>query len=165
MLKRLFLYSLAGIVVVLLGKQFDRPEKNLSNDQTKHFSTLYPLPDSVQAILTVACYDCHSNNTRYPWYAEFQPVAGMLNDHIQHGKKDLNFSEFASYRPRRQFRKMEELAELVKENEMPLPSYTAIHTDAVLNDQQKQTLYAWVEATREIMRTTFHPDSLKARKR
>lgn len=165
MLKNLFIYSLAGVIVVLLGMQFDRPERNLSNDQTKHISTLYAVPDSVQAILTAACYDCHSNYTRYPWYAEFQPIAGFLNEHIQKGKKDLNFSEFASYRPRRQFHKMEEVVEMVKENWMPLPSYIEMHQDAILTEGQKSMLYAWVGTVQDSMKARFHPDSLKARKR
>jgi len=165
MLKRLFLYTLAGIAVVLLGMQFDRPERNISNDQTKHFSTLYPIPDTVQAILTAACYDCHSNNTRYPWYAEFQPVAGVLDDHIRHGKKDLNFSEFATYRPRRQYRKMEEVTEMVREDFMPIADYRKMHSDAVLSEGQKALLYAWVSSTHDSMKLRFHPDSLKARKR
>lgn len=165
MVKRLFLYSLAGAVVVFLGMQFSRPEQNLSNDQTQHLSTLYPLPDSVQAILTVACYDCHSNLTRYPWYASFQPVAGMMDQHIRHGKKDLNFSEFVTYRPRKQYRRMEQIAEMVKENEMPIPSYLSMHKDAILTDGQKEVLYRWVEATRDSMRKVFPEDSLKMRKR
>ncbi|MEI7905830.1 MAG: heme-binding domain-containing protein [Bacteroidota bacterium] len=165
MLKKIVIYIFAALVVLLLGMQFDRPAKNNSNDQSKHISTLYPVPDSIESILTVACYDCHSNNTRYPWYAEVQPAARFLNNHIQGGKKDLNFSEFASYRPRRQFRKLEQAAELIKEGEMPLPSYTLIHKDAVLTDHQRELLYAWIQVTRDSMKVMFHPDSLKARKR
>jgi hypothetical protein len=165
MIKRLVLYSLAGIAVVFLGMQFDRPVRNLSNDHTNHFSTLYPIPDTVRSILTAACYDCHSNYTRYPWYAEFQPVAGVLDDHIRHGKKDLNFSEFALYRPRRQFHKMEEVAELVKDDLMPIADYRKMHPDAVLSEGQKSLLFAWVDASLDSMKHRFHPDSLKARKR
>lgn len=165
MLKKFFVYTLAALGIVLLGMQFDRPVRNSSTDQSKHISTLYPVPDSVESILRVACYDCHSNNTRYPWYAEVQPIGRLLNEHIQDGKKELNFSEFASYRPRRQFRKLEQAADLIKENEMPLTSYTVIHKDAVLTEQQKALLYSWINSTRDSMKVLFHPDSLKARKR
>ncbi|MFA5835122.1 MAG: heme-binding domain-containing protein [Bacteroidota bacterium] len=165
MVKKLIVYVLAALLIVFIGMQFDRTVKNNSNDQTKHISTLYILPDSVEAILSTACYDCHSNNTRYPWYAEVQPIGRWLNDHIQQGKKELNFSEFASYRPRRQFHKLEEVVEMVKENSMPLPSYTIMHNDAVLNDGQKALLYSWVSATHDSMKLAFHPDSLKARRR
>ena len=165
MKKRILLYVLAAIIIVSVGLQFDRPLKNNVNDQSKHLSTLYHLPDSVESILKVACYDCHSNNTRYPWYFEVQPVGLWLNGHIQDGKKDLNFSEFASYRPRRQFRKLEQAEELIKDNKMPIRSYTFMHKDAILTESQKNLLYAWITVTRDSMKTIFPPDSLKARKR
>lgn len=146
--------------------QFFRPTKNKSegigpDDITK----LYAVPQDVQAILKTSCYDCHSNNTMYPWYAEVQPVAWWLNDHIVDGKKDLNFSEFAKYRIRKQYRKLEEINELVKENEMPLDSYLWIHKNAKLNDQQKLTLATWVQAVRDTIRANHHPDSLISKKK
>jgi hypothetical protein len=164
-MKKILKFAGVAVLLVAVGAQFFRPEKNNSNDQTKHLSTLYPLPDSVEAILTVACYDCHSNNTRYPWYAEIQPVGWKLNDHIQYGKKDLNFSEFASYPARRQYRKLKEIGELVEENAMPLPDYLRMHKDAVLTQQQKETLYAWVKATRDTIAAHTPADSLKPRPR
>ena len=160
-MKKILTFTVIGILLLVVGAQFFRPVKNNSNDQTKHFSTLYPLPDSVEAILNVACYDCHSNNTRYPWYAEIQPVGWRLNEHIQSGKKDLNFSEFASYRIRRQYRKLQEITELVEENAMPLPDYLRMHNDAILTQQQKETLYAWVKATRDTIAAHTPADSLK----
>ena len=165
MKKRIAMFVLAAVVVVFLGLQLDRPAMNNSNDQSKHLSTLYPLPDSVASILTVACYDCHSNNTRHPWYYQIQPVGRWLSGHIQDGKKDLNFSEFASYRPRRQYRKLEQAAELIKENKMPISSYTIMHKEAVLTETQKNLLYTWTAATRDSMKAIFPPDSLKGRKR
>lgn len=165
MVTRILLHILAAAFVVFLGMQFDRPERNESNDQSRHISTLFPVPDSVEAILKVACYDCHSNNTRYPWYANVQPVAGMMAEHVEHGKKDLNFSEFASYRMRRQFHKMEEVANMVRDTLMPIPDYLRMHKDAVLSEAQRQTLYAWVDATRDSMRVLYPADSLKARRR
>jgi hypothetical protein len=160
MKKNLKFVALA-VIIIVVSAQFFRPAKNNSNDQARHFSTLYPLPDSVESILKVACYDCHSNNTRYPWYAEIQPVGWWLNDHIRHGKKDLNFSEFASYRIRRQYRKLQEIGELVEENAMPLPDYLRMHNDAILTQRQKETFYAWVKATRDTIAVHTPADSLK----
>jgi hypothetical protein len=165
MISRFLLHFLAAAALVFIGMQFDRPVKNDSNDQAKHFTTMFPIPDSVQAILTVACYDCHSNSTRYPWYAEIQPVGKWMDEHIRNGKKELNFSLFASYRPRRQFHKMEEVEEMVGENSMPIPDYLKMHEDARLTDVQKQTLITWARTTRDSMKKYFHPDSLKARPR
>ena len=165
MFTKLFFAILFSMIILFLGKQFDRPVKNNSNDQIHHLSTLFPIPDSVDVILRVACYDCHSNNTRYPWYAEIQPIGLWLDEHIRYGKKDLNFSEFASYRPRKQFHKMEEIEEMVREGNMPLPSYLIAHKDAVFSEDQKQTLYGWTKSVRDSMKKIHHPDSLRARRR
>jgi hypothetical protein len=77
----------------------------------------------------------------------------------------LNFSEFASYRIGRQYKKLEEINEQVKEGEMPLSSYTLIHTDAKLNDQQKLSLATWVESVRDSIEAKYPADSLKLPKR
>ena len=160
-LKRFFQLLILALIVI----QFFRPAKNKSEGLSKNdISTLYPVPNDVQDILKTSCNDCHSNNTVYPWYAEVQPVAWWLNEHIEDGKKDLNFSEFASYRPRRQYKKLEEINELVKENEMPLNSYLLIHKDAKLSDQQKLTLANWVEATRDSLEARYPIDSLVRKK-
>ena len=160
-LKRILIILL--IIFVLI--QFIRPEKNRSDGKGPNdISTLYPVPDSVESILKVACYDCHSNNTRYPWYAEIQPVAWWLNNHIVDGKKDLNFSEFAKYRIRKQYIKFEQIIKLVKDNAMPLASYTWIHKDAILTPGQKQTIMAWSTSIRDSIKAHYPPDSLTRKK-
>jgi hypothetical protein len=160
-LKRIFLFLLLVFIII----QFIRPEKNKAAGISKNdISTLYPVPANVQSILKTSCYDCHSNNTAYPWYAQVQPVAWWLNNHIQDGKKDLNFSEFASYSIRRQYRKLEEVNELVEKNAMPLDSYLWIHKDAKLDEQQKLTLANWVNAVRDTIRANYPPDSLIRKK-
>ena len=82
---------LAALVVI----QFFKPERNLSSIKgpaANDISKLYPVPQEVASILKTSCYDCHSNNTHYPWYSNFQPVAWWLDDHIKEGKKEINFS-------------------------------------------------------------------------
>src|SRR6187549_2563283 len=124
MLKKILKRTFQILLLVFIIIQFIRPEKNKAEGISKNdISTLYPVPANVQSILKTSCYDCHSNNTVYPWYSKIQPFAWWLNNHIQDGKKDLNFSEFASYRIRKQYKKLEEINELVKEGEMPLDSY------------------------------------------
>ena len=155
--KRILVILLALFILI----QFFRPKKNLSAGISKNdISTQYPVPDSVQAILKVACNDCHSNNTRYPWYAEIQPTAWWLNNHINDGKKDLNFSEFTSYRLRKQYTKFDQINKLVKGNEMPLPSYTWIHKDARLTIKQKLAIATWTTSIRDSMKAHYPLDSL-----
>ena len=156
---------LIGILIVFVLIQFIRPKKNLSGQTSSNDITLvHPVPGEVKTILAKACYDCHSNNTRYPWYAEIQPVAWWLNDHIEEGKHELNYSEFASYSLRKQYRRLEQTADLVKEGEMPLESYTLIHADAKLSENEKQALYAWVSTAMDSMRARYPVDSLLRKK-
>lgn len=156
-LKRTFQILLLAFIVI----QFIRPTKNKAESVSNNdFSKLYPVPEDVQSILKTSCYDCHSNNTVYPWYAEVQPVAWWLNDHIVDGKKHLNFSEFAGYSLRKQYHKLEETEEMVKKGEMPLNSYLWIHKNAKLSDGQKVTIYNWVNAVMDTMKAKYPIDSL-----
>src|SRR6476661_1255044 len=140
MVKRILLI----VVVLLVLIQFIRPERNIHpGRQAAAIGEHYPVPAGVQSILAKACNDCHSNNTRYPWYANLQPVGWWLQHHVNEGKGKLNFDEFAGYTRRRQSRKMEESAELIEKGAMPLDSYTWIHKDAVLSGEERATLVAW----------------------
>jgi Haem-binding domain len=156
--KRLFLLLLLVFVVI----QFFRPAKNISAGiSANDITTKYAMPEDVQTALKTACYDCHSNNTRYPWYNNIQPVAWWLADHVNEGKRDLNFSEFASYRIGRQYNKLEQINGEIKEGEMPLSSYTLIHKDAILNEQQKLSIANWVTSVRDSIKAHYPADSLK----
>ena len=151
---------LLGLLAILLLAQFIRPAKNQSKEEAYDVSKKYPVPDSVAAILKVACNDCHSNYTEYPWYAEVQPVAYWLANHVEEGKRHLNFSTFTQRRVAIQNHKFEEVIEMLKEGEMPLGSYTWIHRDAILNDQQQQLLIHWAESNMDSLRNWYPADSL-----
>ena len=159
-LKPLASILLAAFVII----QFFHPAKNVSANATdfaNDISKVYHVPDDVQLILQTSCYDCHSNNTKYPWYSKIQPVAWWLNDHIEEGKREINFSEFATYRIGRKYKKLEEIIEQVKEDEMPLSSYTMIHRNAILNKDQKANLTLWATAIRDSIKSQYPADSLK----
>jgi hypothetical protein len=105
--------------------QFIQPAQNksselLSTDMIKTFI----VHQNVQSILKAACYDCHSNNTNYPWYSYIQPFGWVLANHIKEGKVELNFSEFGSYTQRRQASKLKGIENRIKDESMPLSSYT-----------------------------------------
>ena len=152
-------------MIAFIVIQFFRPEKNVSAQTSSNDITLlYPIPGDVKTILNKACNDCHSNNTKYPWYSQIQPVAWWLDDHVKEGKKHLNFSEYASYRLRKQYHKMEEVQETVEENFMPLESYTWVHKDAVLTKEEKDKIITWSRAIRDTMEAKYPMDSLVAKK-
>lgn len=133
-----------GLAVILIVMQFFQPARNQSDKvPATHIERVYAVPQNVKAILVQSCYDCHSNNTRYPWYSRIQPGAWYMAGHIKKGKEELNFSEFGEYSARRQRNKFRAMAGQVKDGEMPLPSYTLIHRNAVLSPEDKQVLMAW----------------------
>jgi len=159
---------LIGLVVILVIIQFFRPVKNISDEMSAgEISYQYTIPDSVDLILKSACNDCHSNNTTYPWYSNIQPVAWWMNNHVVDGKRHLNFTTFTSSPIARQNHKFEEIIEMVKKGEMPLPSYTwlGMHPKANLSDGQKQLLIKWAEAQMDTLKAIYPPDSLILRRR
>ncbi|MBV9216959.1 MAG: heme-binding domain-containing protein [Acidobacteria bacterium] len=101
------------------------------------------VPPDISLILGRSCDDCHTNNTRYPWYAQIQPTAWFLKNHIDDGRRHLNFSIWNSYDDKKKAKKLDEVCEEVQSGEMPLPSYLWIHHDAVLNEGEKKALCAW----------------------
>ena len=139
--KPLFLFFL-----LLAFIQFIRPAKNQSTlpspgDIARHL----PVPDSVAFLLKRSCYDCHSDNTVYPWYDNIQPVGWWLQYHVNHGKHSLNFSEFSTYTPERQAKKLTSISHLIRQDDMPLGSYLWIHKNAVLSPEEKDLLVHWAD--------------------
>jgi hypothetical protein len=104
-----------------------------------------PVPARVQDLLRRACYDCHSNHTNYPWYAEVQPVRWWLDSHINDGKRHLNFSEFGSYPVTRAAKKAATIADEVEQHSMPLKSYTWVHAEARLSAAEIRLLADWAD--------------------
>jgi hypothetical protein len=148
---------LAALVII----QFIHPKKNKAEGpQPNHIGNVYPIPGDVKAILDKACNDCHSNNTSYPWYSKLQPVDWWLDKHIRDGKKELNLDEYTDKNLRYQYHKLEEIAEMVKDGEMPLDSYTWTHKDAILTEAEKNTLISWADGIRDSMKAKYPIDSL-----
>jgi hypothetical protein len=153
------------LLVSLLVMQVYKPERNLSAKTENDISVSYPVPDGVKTILSKACNDCHSNKTEYPWYANVQPVAWWLNDHVVDGKRHFNFNEFNKYRIAKQYKKLEECIKEVKEGGMPLPSYTIMHKNAILTMDEKVVLTNWCNALRDSIKAKYPADSLVLPKR
>lgn len=154
-----------ALLVILLLMQAFRPTKNLSANTENDISVSYAVPTEVTTILAKACNDCHSNKTEYPWYANIQPAAFWLNDHVVDGKRHLNFNEFNKYRIAKQYKKLEECIDEVKDGEMPLESYTIIHKNAILTEAEKTTLTNWCLTVRDSIKAKYPADSLVLPKR
>jgi hypothetical protein len=141
--KKKIMLAVLGLLVII---QFLRPERNSATELIgeKDISRKYSIPDNVHAILIRKCYDCHSNKTAYPWYTNIQPVGWWMSHHVSEGKDELNFSEFTAYPDKRANHKMEELSDAVNEGWMPIDSYTWMHGDAVITQEDKEVINAWL---------------------
>ena len=145
-MKKKILWGLLALLVII---QFLRPTRNRAAElSTNDISRHYTVPDTIAAILKHSCNDCHSNNTIYPWYVNIQPVGWWLQNHVNEGKSELNFSEFAAYPPKRQAHKLEEMTKSVKDDDMPLNSYLWIHSNARLSATDKELLIKWADSLR-----------------
>ena len=136
--------------MVFIAIQFLQPTKNESNRiLDSEISKIVSTPDSVLYILKDACFDCHSNNTIYPWYSNVQPVGWLLVRHIRKGREELNFSEFGSYTPRRQLSKLTGIANSISDGIMPLSSYKLMHKNSILSTYEKEQLIKWAQQARD----------------
>jgi hypothetical protein len=135
--KLIFLVLLA----VLLLIQLVRPQKNISlTPAGKTFVDTFQVSEQVNAILAVSCYDCHSNNTNYPWYSEIQPMAWVMDEHIKDGKEKLNFDELPPNGSRKLNSRFTQIVKQVEQDKMPLNSYLWMHGNARLSAEDKQLL-------------------------
>lgn len=133
------------IVALLVGIQFIRINKtNPVSEPAKDFITMENPPDQVTMMLKNACYDCHSNETVYPWYTNVAPFSWVIGKHITEGREHLNFSTWADYSKDKQSHKLEEFVEEVKEGNMPIPNYTWMHSEAKLSDEDRKLMVDWV---------------------
>ena len=140
----------AGLVLI----QFFQPEKNSSPvDPSEDFLTLASPPGTVAELIKGSCYDCHSNQTVYPWYSKVAPVSWYLQKHIKEGKADLNASEYGSLDKADKIEFLVDICEVVEAGKMPLPSFTLIHKEARLSEEDKEAICLWSEeAALKVMR-------------
>ena len=141
---------LLSLLMVLILIQFIQPARNKSSElSSTDIKKTFSIPENVQLVLQISCYDCHSNNTNYPWYSKIQPFGWLLAKHIKNGKAELNFNEFSSYSLRRQISKLNGIGNSVKDGTMPLTSYILIHKNARLSNEDKALLIGWAMSTKD----------------
>jgi len=138
------------LFIVFVGIQFIPTTRNESKVVPKtDFMLVNDVPNDIKNKLQVSCYDCHSNNTKYPWYNKVQPVARFLEGHIKEGKAELNFSEWDDYSNRRKNSKLKSIINQIENGEMPLDSYTLIHGNAKLSEIEKKLLIEFMSDLKE----------------
>lgn len=133
------------IIILVVVMQFIQPTKNIAEPVGENdISKVYSIPLDLHQTLVMKCYDCHSNNTKYPWYFNIQPIGWWLAAHVHDGKEHLNFSEFKNYPKERAEHKLEEIWEVTEDKSMPLKAYTMFHKDAELTEEDEKAIYAWL---------------------
>ncbi len=141
---------LRGLMWILLigfiALQFFPAQSNSGelNGASDFIEITKPPPDIIR-LITATCYDCHSNHTEYPWYSKVQPVGWLLQDHIEKGKAELNFSQYGNYSERRKRMKLKSSISQIEDGEMPLASYTILHPKAKLPKKKKRALLDFLE--------------------
>ena len=145
-----------GLIIFLL-MQLYQPARNESFEQdiTANFTKVYNVLKNVEAIVRTSCYDCHSNNTNYPWYSNVQPVGFFMEHHIKEAKEDLNFDEWGKYSKRKQENKLDRIVKQIKSDEMPLASYTLIHKNARLTTVQKEEIMDWLSKIKDSISSKY----------
>lgn len=148
---------LLGLLVVLVLIQFIKIDKStpVINPSEEFISLLKPSAE-VASVLKTSCYDCHSYETQYPWYATIAPVSFYLSNHIKDGRRHLNFSTWGQYSEKKQNHKLEECIEMIEKDEMPMSSYTLIHKNATLTDVQKGQLVDWIKGVKGQLSQNIH---------
>lgn len=138
-----------GLLAVLVLIQFIRIDKtNPPLEPGNDFLTVAGVPVETGQLIKAACYDCHSHHSVYPWYTNIAPVSWWIKNHINEGRHHLNFSTWNTYEAKKKDHKLEECVEEVKEGHMPIASYTWMHPEAKLSQQQREQLVAWFDAYR-----------------
>lgn len=136
-MKKILIILLLAFIII----QFFRIDKNNPAPTPQmDFLTIKNTPESTATLIRNGCYDCHSNETKYPWYSNVQPIAWFLQNHFEEGRKELNFSTFATYEPKRQAHKLNEAIEMIELGKMPLDSYVLGHPEAKFTEAQKKEL-------------------------
>jgi len=144
-------FKLKYLIFLLIAIQFYRPAKNIQKTHPKtNIFEVEQASEDVQDLIATSCYDCHSNNTAYPWYNNVAPVSWWLANHVDEGKDELNFDMWGTYSLKRKNKKLKEIKEQLEEGEMPLESYLWIHNDASLTQDQIKSIIDWAR--------TLNPD-------
>ncbi len=145
-MKKFLKIAVIVVIVAFIAIQFYRPGKvNPPVNAAERLEATTQVPENVQAILKRSCNDCHSNETVYPWYSNVAPFSWLLANHIEEGRREMNFSVWNTYNARRKRKKLEETCEQVTMGEMPHNQYLWIHRDAVLSEDDKKVLCDWTQ--------------------
>lgn len=151
MLKKIKIKKVLFIFLIIFCLiQFIRIDKTTKPINTSKDLVAITAPDiEITNILKKACYDCHSNQPTFPWYTNIAPVSWWIKHHIDEGSHHLNFSEWGTFSVKKKNHKIEECVELLESNEMPMNSYTWMHKEAKLTNDERLALVNYFKGLKE----------------
>jgi len=145
-------WILGALVVVFVGLQFTNPAR--TNPPVVHdFLAAEDPPPPLAAMFRSACYDCHSYETKWPWYSHIAPVSWLIADDVQGGRRHLNFSDWPVDDAGRAAKRLDNASEELGYKEMPPAKYQAIHPAARLTADQRQQLIQWLDQEAKRLKT------------
>ena len=145
-------YGLGGLAVIALAIQLvpnELPAVEATNPGDLIGSGI--VSEEIAGMLKTTCYDCHSNETKYPWYSYVAPFSWLVAKDVREAREELNFSTWQNYEMLEKLEKLDDISIEVKEGEMPMGIYTVIHSSAKLDDAQRQQIVEWAEATMDVV--------------
>ncbi len=146
MIKRILII----VLIIFAILQLFQPDRNLSSENLKSdIANHYNIPDSIENLINTSCYDCHSNNTDYPWFINVQPIGWYMQAKVTRGKQHLNFSEFGTLKKEIAIRRLTEIDEVMKRNIMPLKAYKFYNSSSNLTEGQRSTISKWAQSLRD----------------
>ena len=139
-------WAAAAAIAAALGIQFVRPPRtNPPIDPARTLTAHAAVTPDAAEVLDRACRDCHSNETDWPWYSNVAPVSWFVIDHVDHGRRHFNYSNWAAYEPQEAQRLLANACVLARKDQMPLPAYTRMHSAARLSDRDIAALCEWTD--------------------
>lgn len=151
-MKKVIARTAIGVAILFLVIQFHRPERtNPPVDEAETLFAMLPVPEEVQSILRRSCFDCHSNETRWPWYSHVAPALWLVARDVETGRSRMNLSEFGKYKPLRALSKLDLLCEEIHDRRMPLPIYLTLHPGARLSEGEIDLVCDWVDSVRDTL--------------
>ena len=139
-------YLLWTILIILVAIQFVPVNREIpKSDENNDFLVMTQAPEDVQILMRNACYDCHSNETNWPWYSHIAPISFVIVEHIVDGKDHLNFSNWSTYDFEDYPSILKHMKKEIERGGMPLAGYTLIHTDAKMTDERKALILNWID--------------------
>ncbi len=149
MVKKVLFITIAVVLAGFISLQFFQPAPNnapvTANDLFHHLE----VPPAVKNKLQASCYDCHSNQTQYPWYNKVAPLSWVIADHVKNGKEEMNLSEWGQLSKRDKIGVLSGIAEVLEDGSMPLESYLKLHKEARFSAEETEAVTQWAENAME----------------